>query len=119
MQSPRLLLLDEPSLGLAPLVVEQIRQIIVDINTAGTAVVLIEQNASMALSIADYGYILERRRIGHAGTGASLLGNESIRDLYLGLSSTGQRSYRRARRGAAADPPGTPGTSTDLTEASS
>jgi ABC-type branched-subunit amino acid transport system ATPase component len=119
MQSPRLLLLDEPSLGLAPLVVEQIRQIIVDINTAGTAVVLIEQNASMALSIADYGYILERRRIGHAGTGASLLGNESIRDLYLGLSSTGQRSYRRARRGAAADPPGTPGTSTDLKEASS
>jgi ABC-type branched-subunit amino acid transport system ATPase component len=96
MQSPRLLLLDEPSLGLAPLVVEQIRQIIVDINTAGTSVVLIEQNASMALSIADYGYILERRRIGHEGSGSSLLGNESIRDLYLGLSSGAQRSYRRA-----------------------
>ena len=98
MQSPRLLLLDEPSLGLAPLVVEQIRKIIVDINAAGTSVVLIEQNASMALSIADYGYVLERRRIGHEGTGASLLGNESIRDLYLGLSTTGQRSYRRAQR---------------------
>jgi branched-chain amino acid transport system ATP-binding protein len=100
MQSPRLLLLDEPSLGLAPLVVEQIRRIIVDINAAGTSVVLIEQNASMALSIADYGYILERRGIGHEGTGASLLGNASIRDLYLGLSSTGQRSYRRANRHA-------------------
>ena len=96
MQSPRLLLLDEPSLGLAPLVVEQIRQIIIDINAAGTSVVLIEQNASMALSIADYGYILERRRIGHEGSGSSLLGNESIRDLYLGLSTAGQRTYRRA-----------------------
>jgi branched-chain amino acid transport system ATP-binding protein len=105
MQSPRLLLLDEPSLGLAPLVVEQIKKIIVDINAEGTAVVLIEQNASMALSIADYGYILERRRIGHAGSGASLLGNESIRDLYLGLSTEGQRGYRRAsaaRAGAGA-----------------
>jgi branched-chain amino acid transport system ATP-binding protein len=102
MQSPRLLLLDEPSLGLAPLVVEQIKKIIVDINAEGTAVVLIEQNASMALSIADYGYILERRRIGHEGSGASLLGNESIRDLYLGLSTEGQRGYRRASAARAA-----------------
>jgi branched-chain amino acid transport system ATP-binding protein len=101
MQSPRLLLLDEPSLGLAPLVVEQIKQIIVDINQAGTSVVLIEQNAAMALSIADYGYVLDRRSIGHQGTGASLLGNESIRDLYLGMSSDGQRSYRRARAAVA------------------
>jgi ABC-type branched-subunit amino acid transport system ATPase component len=99
MQSPRLLLLDEPSLGLAPLVVEQVKQIIVDINKAGTSVVLIEQNAAMALSIADYGYILDRRQIGNQGTGASLLGDESIRDLYLGMSSTGQRHYRRAARG--------------------
>ncbi|HEY6497763.1 MAG TPA: ABC transporter ATP-binding protein [Trebonia sp.] len=111
MQSPRVLLLDEPSLGLAPLVVEQIKQIVVDINQAGTSVVLIEQNAAMALSIADYGYILDRRRIGHQGTGASLLGNESIRDLYLGMSSGGARSYRRAARAVVSrgdDPPHPP-----------
>jgi len=104
MQSPRLLLLDEPSLGLAPLVVDQIRQIIRDINGSGTSVVLIEQNASMALSIADYGYILERRRIGHEGTGASLLGNETIRDLYLGIgTSGGTRAYRGASQARAAE----------------
>jgi branched-chain amino acid transport system ATP-binding protein len=120
MQSPRLLLLDEPSLGLAPLVVEQIRQIIVDINAAGTSVVLIEQNASMALSIADYGYILERRRIGHQGSGPSLLGDESIRDLYLGMSSGEQRSYRRAGRPgatAAAGGTGTAGNAVSATTA--
>jgi ABC-type branched-subunit amino acid transport system ATPase component len=102
MQSPKLLLLDEPSLGLAPLVVEQIRQIIVEINSGGTSVVLIEQNATMALSIADHAYVLEGRRVAREGTGAELLADDSIRDLYLGLGAEGRRSYRvRPRAGAA------------------
>jgi branched-chain amino acid transport system ATP-binding protein len=106
MQSPRLLLLDEPSLGLAPLVVEQIRQIIVEINKAGTGVVLIEQNAMMALSIADHAYVLENRRVAREGTGAQLLADDSIRDLYLGLGDEGRRSYRvRPRAGAAGTTP--------------
>ena len=103
MQSPRLLLLDEPSLGLAPLIVEQIRQIIVEINKLGTSVILIEQNAAMALSIADYGYVLERRCIGREGTGASLLADESIRELYLGLGSEGRRYYRNRPSPAVAE----------------
>lgn len=103
MQSPRLLLLDEPSLGLAPLIVEQIRQIIVEINKLGTSVILIEQNAAMALSIADYGYVLERRCIGREGTGASLLADESIRELYLGIGSEGRRYYRNRPSPAVAE----------------
>jgi ABC-type branched-subunit amino acid transport system ATPase component len=106
MQSPRVLLLDEPSLGLAPLVVEQVRQIVVEINSLGTSVVLIEQNAAMALSIADYAYVLERRKIAREGTGPELLSDDSIRDLYLGLGTTGRRSYRD-RAKAALDKRGT------------
>jgi ABC-type branched-subunit amino acid transport system ATPase component len=105
MQSPRLLLLDEPSLGLAPLVVEQIRQIIVEINKSGTGVVLIEQNATMALSIADHAYVLEHRRIARQGTGIELLADDSIRDLYLGLGAEGRRSYRVRPRAAVAGGP--------------
>jgi ABC-type branched-subunit amino acid transport system ATPase component len=95
LQAPRLLLLDEPSLGLAPLVVERIKEIIVEINQQGTGVVLIEQNAAMALSIADYAYVLERRRVSREGTGAELLADRSIRDLYLGVGAEGRRSYRQ------------------------
>jgi ABC-type branched-subunit amino acid transport system ATPase component len=100
MQSPKVLLLDEPSLGLAPLVVEQVREIIVEINKLGTSVVLIEQNAAMALSIADYAYVLERRQIARQGTGAELLEDDSIRELYLGLGTAGRRSYRDRARAA-------------------
>lgn len=85
MASPRLLLLDEPSLGLAPFMVQQIRDIIVEISRSGTAVLLVEQNAQMALSIATYGYVLETGRVALAAPAADLLRDENIRTFYLGL----------------------------------
>jgi branched-chain amino acid transport system ATP-binding protein len=94
MASPRLLLLDEPSLGLAPRIVEQIRSIIVDINASGTSVLLVEQNATMALSIATHGYVMETGRIVKDGPGAELLDDPDIKEFYLGVGETGRRSYR-------------------------
>ena len=94
MQSPRLLLLDEPSLGLAPLVVEQIRQIVEEINTQGTSVLLVEQNATMALSIADYGYVLENGRVVKDGPASELLADKDIQEFYLGVGETGRKSFR-------------------------
>jgi branched-chain amino acid transport system ATP-binding protein len=84
MASPRLLLLDEPSLGLAPKIVEQIRDIIVQVNEQGTSVLLVEQNATMALQIADHGYVLEHGRIVKDGPGQELLEDKDIREFYLG-----------------------------------
>ena len=95
MSSPSLLLLDEPSLGLAPMIVDQIRRIIVDINAQGTSVLLVEQNATMALSIADHGYVLEHGRVVRDGPGAELLDDEDIREFYLGM---GQAAERRSFR---------------------
>jgi branched-chain amino acid transport system ATP-binding protein len=94
MQSPRLMLLDEPSLGLAPLLVEQIRQIIADINAQGTSVLLVEQNATMALSIADYGYVMENGRIVKDGAGSALLADKDVQEFYLGVGEAGRRSFR-------------------------
>ncbi|MGH9186425.1 MAG: ABC transporter ATP-binding protein [Acidimicrobiales bacterium] len=94
MQSPRLLLLDEPSLGLAPLVVQQIRDIIAGINAQGTSVLLVEQNATMALSIAAHGYVLENGRVVKDGPGADLLADKDIQEFYLGVGEAGRRSYR-------------------------
>jgi branched-chain amino acid transport system ATP-binding protein len=94
MQSPRLLLLDEPSLGLAPLIVEQIRQIIVEINQAGTSVLLVEQNATMALSIARHGYVVEQGRVVKEGAGVDLLADQDIQEFYLGVGEAGRRSFR-------------------------
>jgi branched-chain amino acid transport system ATP-binding protein len=94
MQSPRLLLLDEPSLGLAPLIVEQIRQIIVDINGQGTSVLLVEQNATMALSIADYGYVMEHGHVVKDGPGQALLADKDIQEFYLGVGEAGRKSFR-------------------------
>jgi branched-chain amino acid transport system ATP-binding protein len=94
MASPRLLLLDEPSLGLAPRVVEHIRSIIVDINASGTSVLLVEQNATMALSIATHGYVMETGRIVKEGPGAELLEDPDIKEFYLGVGEAGRRSYR-------------------------
>ena len=76
MAEPKILLLDEPSLGLAPLIVEQIRDIIVQVNEQGTSVLLVEQNATMALSIADEGYVLEHGRVVKDGPGEELLGGQ-------------------------------------------
>jgi branched-chain amino acid transport system ATP-binding protein len=85
MSSPRLLVLDEPSLGLAPKLVEQIRDIVVDINKSGTSVLLIEQNAMMALSIANYGYIMETGKIVMDGDPQKLLADDDVKEFYLGL----------------------------------
>lgn len=94
MSSPRLLLLDEPSLGLAPLVVEQISGIIREVNEQGTSVVLVEQNATMALSLADHGYILENGRVAKDGPGAELLADKDIQEFYLGVGDAGRKSFR-------------------------
>lgn len=84
MSRPKLLMLDEPSLGLAPLVVQGIFDIIRTVNQQGVTVLLIEQNANMALKIADYAYVLETGNITKSGTGAELLADDSIKEAYLG-----------------------------------
>ena len=84
MARPRLLLLDEPSMGLAPIVVEQIFETIVDINRRGTTILLVEQNAAMALGIAHRGYVLETGAVALTGTAAELAGNVEVRRAYLG-----------------------------------
>jgi branched-chain amino acid transport system ATP-binding protein len=94
MASPRLMLLDEPSLGLAPLIVQQIRDLIIEINKAGTSVLLVEQNATMALSIADHGYVLENGRTVKDGPGQALLADSDIQEFYLGVGDAGRHSFR-------------------------
>jgi branched-chain amino acid transport system ATP-binding protein len=84
MAKPRLLLLDEPSLGLAPLIVQQVFRIVSDIRARGTTVLLVEQNAHMALSVADRGYVLETGRLLTAGSPAELWANGDVRAAYLG-----------------------------------
>ena len=84
MMDPDIVMLDEPSLGLAPLVVQDIFSIIREINRQGVTVLLIEQNANMALKIADLAYVLETGNITMSGTGAELLANEKIKEAYLG-----------------------------------
>ena len=85
MFSPKLLMLDEPSLGLAPMVVKEIFELIQDIREKGTTVLLIEQNAGLALQIADRGYVLENGRIVMSGTGSGLAHDERIIKAYLGM----------------------------------
>ncbi len=108
MSEPRYLLLDEPSLGLAPLLVQQIRDLIVEINRQGTAVLLVEQNATMALSIASYGYVLETGAVVMAKPAADLLKDDDIREFYLGLGPESSaksfrdvKHYKRRKRWAA------------------
>jgi len=84
MSRPKVLMMDEPSLGLAPLVVQGIFDIIREINRQGVTILLIEQNANMALKIADLAYVLETGTITMQGTGAELLANESVKEAYLG-----------------------------------
>ncbi len=108
MAEPKLLVLDEPSLGLAPLLIEQVRDTIVDINKQGTSVLLIEQNAIMALSIANYGYVMETGKVVMDGDAAKLLADDDIKEFYLGLHSDGGekksfrdvKHYRRRKRWA-------------------
>lgn len=86
MSKPKIIMMDEPSLGLAPIIVQGIFDIIQQINKEGTTVLLIEQNANMALKVADYGYVMETGRISLTGTGTELLANEQVKELYLGKS---------------------------------
>jgi branched-chain amino acid transport system ATP-binding protein len=105
MQEPRLLILDEPSLGLAPMLVQEVTEIIVEINRQGTSVLLIEQNANMALSIANHGYIMETGKMVMDGTPEKLLKDEDVKEFYLGLHATGEhksfrdvKHYKRRKR---------------------
>jgi branched-chain amino acid transport system ATP-binding protein len=84
MSRPRLLLCDEPSLGLAPLVVQEIMRLLTALREAGTTILLVEQNARMALRAADRAYVLETGRVVLAGSGADLLDNDELKAAYLG-----------------------------------
>jgi branched-chain amino acid transport system ATP-binding protein len=86
MSRPRLLLLDEPSMGLAPMLIQQIFDIIVEINQQGTTILLVEQNAQQALSRAHRGYVLETGRIVKTGPGAELLHDPAVKEAYLGVA---------------------------------
>lgn len=102
MARPTLLMLDEPSLGLAPLLVREIFGIIKNINQEGTTILLVEQNARMALTIAGYGYVLETGRIVLSDTPEALMENEDVKEFYLGIrteqSVKGYQRYKRKKR---------------------
>lgn len=105
MSSPRYLLLDEPSLGLAPQLVDQIRDLIVEINSQGVTVLLVEQNAAMALGIAEHGYIMETGKVVMDKPAKELLEDDDVREFYLGLHEEGHaksfrdvKHYKRRKR---------------------
>jgi len=102
LRRPKLLMLDEPSLGLAPMVARQVYDELLKISQAGTTILLVEQNAKLALGIATYGYIMESGRIVLEGTPAELQANEDVQELYLGVgketaSPKGWRLYKKRR----------------------
>lgn len=102
LRNPKLLMLDEPSLGLAPLVARNVFDALVKISGLGTTILLVEQNAKLALKIANYGYILEAGRIVLQGTSAELMENRDVQELYLGvggenISPKGWRLYKKRR----------------------
>ncbi len=103
LRRPRLLMLDEPSLGLAPRVAKSVYEALAAISRAGTTILLVEQNARLALSVAGRGAILEAGRVVLEGTSRELTENENVREVYLGVgeaeaSATGWRLYRKRRR---------------------
>lgn len=103
LRKPKLLMLDEPSLGLAPIVARHVCDALLKIRSGGTTILLVEQNANLALKIADYGYILEGGKIVLKGTAQELITNPDVREFYLGttggreLSPKGWRLYRKRR----------------------
>ncbi len=102
LRRPKLLMLDEPSLGLAPKVARQVYDALLKISQAGTTILLVEQNAKLALSIATFGYIMEAGRIVLEGSATELLANEDVQELYLGVgreqaSPKGWRLYKKRR----------------------
>jgi branched-chain amino acid transport system ATP-binding protein len=102
MSRPKLLCLDEPSLGLSPLLVKEIFRIITQINTEGVTILLVEQNARMALNIADMGLILENGRFVMKGSSRELLNDPNVKEFYLGMqdesSAKGYQRWKRKRR---------------------
>jgi len=104
LRRPQLLMLDEPSLGLAPIIAKTVYESLLEISERGTTILMVEQNAKMALGIADYGYIIEDGRIVLEGTARELQENEDVKELYLGLgqqkdaSPKGWQLYRKRRR---------------------
>jgi branched-chain amino acid transport system ATP-binding protein len=100
MSAPKVILLDEPSLGLAPRLVEEIARVIHRLkDERGLTVLLVEQNATMALDVADHGYVMENGRIVLEGAAESLRGNADVKEFYLGLNESGlRRSYRDVKR---------------------
>lgn len=103
MAEPKYILLDEPSLGLAPQIVERIRDLIVEIKNSGTGVLLVEQNAAMALSIADHGYVMENGKIVMDAPAATLRDDDDIREFYLGVGAESSslrdvKHYKRRKR---------------------
>jgi branched-chain amino acid transport system ATP-binding protein len=98
MTQPKILLLDEPSLGLAPLITEELFEIIKRLNRADMTIVLVEQNAHAALNIGSRGYVLESGRIVLDGTARQLLQNEDVREFYLGSGEKQRKSYKDAKR---------------------
>jgi branched-chain amino acid transport system ATP-binding protein len=98
MTQPKILLLDEPSLGLAPLMTEELFGIIRRLNESGITIVLVEQNAHAALHIGTRGYVVETGRIVLDGTARELLENEDVREFYLGSGERERKSYKDAKR---------------------
>jgi branched-chain amino acid transport system ATP-binding protein len=98
MTKPQMLLLDEPSLGLAPLVTEELFRIIRKLNQAGITIMLVEQNAVAALGIASRGYVVENGRVVLDGTAQALLENKDVREFYLGSGEKERKSYKDAKR---------------------
>ena len=94
---PKLLLLDEPSLGLAPKVQQDVAKLIADINASGVSILLVEQNATMALDVAQHGYILENGKVVLDGSSSQLREDKDIREFYLGMGSGQARSYREVK----------------------
>jgi len=97
MAAPKLLLLDEPSLGLAPLLVKDIFERIKTVNQEGTTVLVVEQNASIALGIADYGYIMEQGKIVLEGTAEQLKNNPDVKEFYMGVSEGKRKSFKEIK----------------------
>lgn len=98
MSNPKYLLMDEPSLGLAPILVQQVRELILQINRQGTSILLVEQNAAMALDIAEHGYIMETGKIVMDKPAEELKKDEDVREFYLGLKKEGEvKSFREVK----------------------
>jgi branched-chain amino acid transport system ATP-binding protein len=95
MAKPRLLLLDEPSLGLAPKIIDEIRSLILKINGEGVSILLVEQNATMALSVATHCYVIENGRVALEGLCRDLVSSPLVREHYLGIGQSGRRSFRK------------------------